>query len=149
MTVGRPTKLTLELQEAICKHIEKGNYPAKAAIHEGINESTFYAWMKRGQEETEGKFMEFSKSIKKAENIAEAFHLENIRKAATGEDNGNPVWQASAWYLERRYPDSWGRRDRVDLNHSGEFKQKVEVDIFAQIEKLENTLKIGKKKSLK
>jgi hypothetical protein len=141
MDTGKPTKLTLELQEAICKNIANGMYPAKAAMLEGLGERTYYLWMQRGREEKEGIYLHFMHAVKKAENIAVAFHLENIRKAAAGEDNGNPVWQASAWYLERRYPDEWGRRDRVDLNHSGEFKQKVEVDIFAEIDKLENTLK--------
>ena len=61
------------------------------------------------------------------------------------ENNGKPTWQAAAWYLERKHPDRWGRRERVDLKHSGQFKQKVEVDIFAEIDKLEATLK-GRKK---
>ena len=60
---------------------------------------------------------------------------------STGVETGKSVWQAYAWYLERQHPDTWGWRDRVDLNHSGEFKQKVEVDIFAEIQKLETTLK--------
>lgn len=27
-----------------------------------------------------------------------------------------PQWQADAWYLERRYPQRWGRQDRVDIH---------------------------------
>jgi hypothetical protein len=141
MVAGRPDMLNPKLQEAICKRIEKGTYPAKAAVLEGISKDTYYAWMRRGRTEPKGKFYNFLKAIRKAESIAETAYLEQIRKAATGEETGKPVWQAAAWYLERRYPDSWGRRDRVDLNHSGEFKQKVEVDIFAEIKKLETTLK--------
>lgn len=138
---GRPDMLTPKLQKAICKRIEKGNYPAKSAIQEGISKDTYYYWMRRGRKEKEGRYYNFLKAIKKAESIAETVYLEQVRKAATGEETGKPVWQAAAWYLERRYPDSWGRRDRVDLNHSGEFKQRVEVDIFAEIKKLETTLK--------
>ena len=26
------------------------------------------------------------------------------------------TWQAAAWKLERRYPDEWGRRDRLELD---------------------------------
>jgi transposase len=25
-------------------------------------------------------------------------------------------WQADAWYLERRYPQRWGRQDRIDIH---------------------------------
>jgi hypothetical protein len=31
--------------------------------------------------------------------------LKNVEAASSG-------WQASAWYLERKYPDRWGRRDK-------------------------------------
>ena len=37
--------------------------------------------------------------------IQEAFH-----KA----DGTLGVWQAAAWYLERRYPDRWGLRTRLE-----------------------------------
>ena len=37
-----------------------------------------------------------------------------IAKAA-GEGN----WQAAAWWLERRFPERWGRRERVDATVRG------------------------------
>ena len=79
--------------------------------------------------------------------MAENFYLEQIQKAAEGDPKNQfkPTWQAAAWYLERKHPDRWGRRERVDVNQSTEIKQNVKVDIFAEIDKLEATLK-GKKK---
>lgn len=145
MVAGRPGILTFKLQEAICKRIAGGVYPGKAAVIEGISKDTYYGWMRRGRAEQKGKYFNFLKAVKKAEGVAEVVYLEQIRKAAIGTETDKPVWQAAAWYLERRYPDSWGRRERVDLKHSGEFKQKVEVDIFAEITKLESTLKNRKK----
>jgi transposase len=148
MKRGKPTKLNLKLQEAICKHIASGMYPSKAAILEGLGERTYYTWMQRGREEKQGKYKHFQQAVKKAESVAETVYLEQIRKASTGEETGNPVWQAAAWYLERRYPDEWGRRERVDVNQSTEINHHVKIDIFAEIKKLEATLKNRKKSKI-
>jgi len=37
-------------------------------------------------------------------------------------------WQAIATFLERRYPDRWGRK-RLDIEHSGEVGIKIVDDI--------------------
>ena len=37
--------------------------------------------------------------------------LARIEKVA---EEGN--WQADAWVLERKYPDKFGRRDRINVN---------------------------------
>jgi hypothetical protein len=34
----------------------------------------------------------------------------------TEEHYTRPEWTASAWLLERSYPDRWGRKDRLDLH---------------------------------
>ena len=43
--------------------------------------------------------------IEQAEAVAIRDRLAVITKAA---DSG--TWQAAAWFLERRYPEQWGRR---------------------------------------
>jgi len=35
-------------------------------------------------------------------------------------------WKAAAWYLERKYHDQWGRRDRADLTVTGRLEQDIE-----------------------
>jgi hypothetical protein len=103
--------------------------------------------LNRGREEKKGKYFNFFQAIKEAENVAEIRYVERLDKIIMGEadNNGKPTWQAAAWYLERKHPDRWGRRERVDLKHSGSLDQKVKVDIFAEIDKLEATLKCKKK----
>ena len=137
--MARPSKLTPEVQENICNWLKLGYYQEDAAIMAGISASTYYEWMKKGEQERvaleEGEkalalpdtslpasedgtpeieliypFLEFSEAVKKARAEAEGAHIRNIRKAA---DNG--VWQASAWFLERSHPKKWGKRSQLDL----------------------------------
>jgi len=124
---GRYTKLTKELVKDFCKVIEEGNTFKTACGIVGIDESTFYKWKKfyveleKGRSYDEVKeelkinintqmLSDFFKSIKKSEAEAKRRNVLIIQTKA--KEN----WQASAWWLERRYPDEYGRRDRVDAN---------------------------------
>lgn len=121
---GRPTKISPEICEDIVKYIKAGNYPEVAASLAGVSRKTFYNWLKKGHKsKSNGVYKQFLHSIKKAESYAEAAAVERIRKA--GEDN----WQALAWWMERKHPDKWGRKQRVEMEHSGEVKQEVKLHI--------------------
>lgn len=37
-----------------------------------------------------------------------------IETTTTEEDLAAPVWQAAAWRLERKFPEKWGRRERIE-----------------------------------
>lgn len=50
---------------------------------------------------------QFWRAVKKAEALAENAAIQTIQKAA--EKN----WQASAWWLERKFKDRWGRQDKT------------------------------------
>lgn len=124
------TKFNSETCHKIIQALEAGNYRKTAAALAGITEETLCNWIKRGRtSKTKGKYFQFFQSVKKAEETAQAYHLQQIRKAS---ENGS--WQASAWYLERKCPDEWGRRQRVELEHSGEIKQEVKVSIHDRIQ---------------
>lgn len=124
MTIGRPTKLTPELQAEMVNIIRGGNYVETACAYVGLNKSTFYDWMKRGAREIdrvkknpkarvrkdEQIYVEFSNAIKKAEAEAEARDVLIIAKAAESQ------WQAAAWRLERRLPSKWGRQRPYDTD---------------------------------
>lgn len=113
------TKLTPQLQEIIGNNITLGMPLKFAAEAAGITEVTFYNWLKRGEAESKGQFFEFAEHVKACKAKAVQLHLKLITKAAT-----DGSWQASAWILERRYPEEFGRKDRLELdanmNHSGE-----------------------------
>ena len=104
--MARPTKLTDEVREKICEAIRKGNYLETAAAYAGIGISTFYDWIRRGDQTRGSKFSDFSEAVKKARAEAEAHAVAVIRDAA------HNSWQAAAWWLERSFPDRWGRTHR-------------------------------------
>jgi len=103
--MARPTKLTKQVQERIARAIRVGATYELAAQYGGIHYDTFNEWMKAGREAESGEFYEFSEAIKKAEGEAAYRSLSRIETAAK---KGN--WQADAWKLERRYPQSYGRQ---------------------------------------
>lgn len=115
---GRTTKLTPDVQKEIGQNIILGMPIKFAAEAAGIGETTFYRWMQSGEKAKRGKFREFWEYIKECQAKAVQLHLKLITKAA-----GEGTWQASAWILERRFPEEFGRREKVDvdanLNHSG------------------------------
>lgn len=107
---GRPSKLTPSRQARICTAIRKHNVLAHAAAAGGIDYSTFQRWILAGEADASGPYREFCAAVKKAQEAFEADQVQVIAKA--GKDGS---WQASAWLLERRYPDRYGRRDRLDV----------------------------------
>lgn len=67
----------------------------------GINESTFYEWLKDADENAmHGKF---AKALKEAEGEFKAALRDQIIK------HGRKEWQANAWLLERTFPEEYAR----------------------------------------
>lgn len=59
-------------------------------------------WLKRG--ERSGVYRELYLVVERAEAKAEVFHLKNIETASVKN------WFASAWFLERKHPERWGKQ---------------------------------------
>ena len=136
MAAGRPTKLTSETHARIVQAIQAGNYIETAAAYAGISKNTLYEWLRRGAREkerlasnrrarpkkAEQPYLEFADAVEKALAEAEVRDVVTVLKAA---DAGQ--WQAAAWRLERKFPDRWGRRDKVQQEISGPDGGPVEV----------------------
>ncbi len=71
----------------------------------GIHRSTWYEWRERPEIEAR---------LDRALAIAESRLLDSIREA------GRDDWRASAWILERRYPETWSKRSEVQAAGSVE-----------------------------
>jgi hypothetical protein len=97
------------MQERICELIRQGNYSGTAALLSGVGSRTFYRWMAQGRKAKSGAFRQFWQAIKKAEAEAECAFVAGIHRAS------KTTWQAAAWWLERRYPLRWGKREQEQL----------------------------------
>lgn len=137
-------KLTGDLIDEIAKLIREGNYIETTCRAVGISSQTYRNWKKRGAAAESGIYRGFYEAIDQAEAKGESSYLGIIKDAA----NSGKAWQAAAWYLERRYPERWGRRQFTDITSGGKPLQKVEAsqltdDELETIEKL-FTLPTGK-----
>jgi len=108
LSAGRKPKLTKELQEQICRLISAGNYIKTACQASGISEQTYNNWKKWGEQRGKGEYSEFLEAVKKAEATAIAKNVTVIQLAA------RESWQAAAWWLERKYPRDWGRKEHME-----------------------------------
>lgn len=78
---------------------------------------------------------EFEDFIQKCMTHGEVKSLESIHKASS-----NGYWQAGAWYLERKYPERYGKKDLF----KAEYEAKLEVYkkvLLGILEDLEPSLK--------
>ncbi len=93
------SKYTPERAEGIVECLKIGNTRRAAALSNGVSEDTLARWLVR--------YAAFADAVKRAEAEAEAEMVKLVRAAAPDS------WQAAAWYLERKQPRDWGRKDTV------------------------------------
>lgn len=125
-----------EIIDNICDVIRAGNYIKVACEYNDIPESTFYRYWNKGKEELEkgisedeSVYVKFYKSVKKARAVAEVRNVSIISKAMKDD------WKASAWWLERSFPDRYGRKT-LDINnkieatveHKGQIEGELKYD---------------------
>jgi transposase len=133
---GRRSKFD-DAKDRLLSAIASGLSYEDSCAMAGISTSTFHIWRSKGEEAKSGKFFEFVAAIKRANAAATAKHVQNINRAALDgetiietrvvvDEKGNEkektttkkktakAWQASAWLLERRKPNEWGRNRVVD-----------------------------------
>lgn len=114
-----PRKLTKQVCEAICDGLRKGNYITTCCRAVGISIPTYYYWKKKGEQGLE-PYKTFLEKVDEAEANGEMLHLEIIHDNAL---TGN--WLSSAWLLERKYPDRFGKREKMALQTDNDFKLEI------------------------
>lgn len=102
-------KLTDEAADRICQAVRTGATLEGAAAYAGVARATFFDWLRRGrQENARNPYRKFAADLDEALGHVEVANIGRIARA------GQDEWQANAWILERRFPDKYGRRTRVD-----------------------------------
>lgn len=111
-------KLTPEIVDTVLQSLRDGHSYAVAAVRAGITEGTLKRWRRNGRKGTHPAFVEFMEACHAAIAEAEGKHVDNITNAAFGRgDYKSPRWQASGWWLERRKPETYGKR--MSFRHEG------------------------------
>ena len=137
---GRPTKLTQAVADRITEGVRLGMTFKNAAMAGGIHEDTLDVWRKRGAAESNTIYTRFIGQLARAAEKTAIDYLEKIRQSIMEspvkvrehikkDESGKvilteihretlpPDIKGAMWWLERRFPEQFGRRDQ--LEHSG------------------------------
>ena len=151
--VGAPLRISRELIDTIAESIRAGVTYDVAAQSAGIHRSTIVAWRERGEADLEtaqtaaAALDELKKAaprdraaikaakaeLEAADSLFALFADELTRATAKGEAtlveairaHRYTDWRAAAWLLERRHPERWARRDRLDVEVSERARPRV------------------------
>lgn len=105
--VGRPTKLTPQLQRDVIRVICSGGTLVDAAEKVGLDISTLRDWERRGMNEPGSIFEQFSTAVRKASTEVELACVNTIRLAARKD------WKAAKALLGMRNPRKYSENARI------------------------------------
>ncbi|MGZ3423127.1 MAG: hypothetical protein ACXVEE_35020 [Polyangiales bacterium] len=111
--MGRASRLTPKVQDRVVLAIRAGSSPEGAAQFAGIDRSTFYRWMEQGRAARSGPHKKFREAVEKAKADLETQVAAKLLKAIN-----EGQFEFAIPFLERRYPELWGRRDTVKVEGS-------------------------------
>jgi len=94
------SKATQKTIEVILSAVAEGLTQREASIIAGISEDTFSLWKKDS---------DFSEQIRQKQIECKLGHIRNIKKAS------EKSWQASAWWLERKYKEEFSLKTKMDV----------------------------------
>ena len=103
---------TDEGREKVAKLLQAlrgGNFREVACEWAGIPERTFRAWMQEGEAGAPQSSVDFCRQVMEAEKAAEIRNVAFVMKAAEEDP------KHAEWWLERKHPERWGRKERHEL----------------------------------
>ena len=139
---GRPTICTPTVVREFAQLIAAGNYFETVCKYLSIDKTLAYDWLHFGEKGKDATgnwpdaYREFSNAVKRADAQAEIMAVAEVqlagkphapRKVKVKNENDEEVevnaepgaWQAMMTFLERRFSDRWGRKDRQDIGLHG------------------------------
>jgi transposase len=139
---GRPSRLTVEVEQRFIAALRTGAYRKIAAEWCGVGDKTVQDWMRRGRDEPDSYYAVFRAKVIEAERAAEI----EIGTSLYSGVRGKPDLELK--YMQLRYRNRWKTHDRVE--HVGRGggpiqTQAVPMNLDAlddtELESLENLLK--------
>ena len=135
--MGRPTRLTPQVQQQIVSAVALGLSPTSAGAYLGLSKTVILYWIQRGLGTHPTRpqtplYVAFVTALEKARAQDELRRMARLEQAAKGgqvvaekiiqyadgrvvteRQYTRPEWTADAWVLERTRPEQYGRRDRL------------------------------------
>ena len=141
-----------EIIDAIYADVSAGIPLRYAAVRAGISEWTAYGWVDQAKAEIGdgaephgelGSVALFGQMVKEANAACVAAEVE-------GWNRGGKDWPAHATKLERRYPQDFGRNQRIEIDQRVTVTHRLELgsalaDVLARIVELESPLELPEK----
>ncbi len=140
--VGRPTKCTPEMTEAICKLIRAGIGRESAARLVGLGERTLHKWLQKGAE-NKRPYAEFRRRVELA---SDELHQEvgSVLLKGLRADHLPTAVHTAEWLGERLFPQVYGKRTEVrttgpdggalQVRHSGHVSTSaIPADVLAHM----------------
>ena len=104
-------KYSKALTDKICDLITQANTIESICQVVNISQQTFYRWRHEKSE--------FNESIKKAIEVRD-FTGKSLAISTIFQAMENGTWQAAAWWLERNFPEEYGKH-RIIVNKSDNY----------------------------
>lgn len=140
--MARPSKILNETVRAtIIASLEAGKYKHMAAADAGIHRDTLLEWEKRGRSvrarvsegvkvtRTDRLYADFLYEMELADAVGESALFNRVVDLATK----GQKWGAAMTILERRWPDRWAPRQRIDHGNADGKPLKVTGLDFARL----------------
>lgn len=134
------SKLDEELVGRVTLAIRAGASLDTAAKYSGVAQGTMRRWLAEGRaalqkspdpSAVEGWPEEVAQQVALVQQIDEAMAEFKVGLTGTILQASTTTWQAGAWLLERRFPDEFGRRQRIDhANADGEAFRVAPTPLF-------------------
>ena len=135
MALGARIRLNATVQEKIISALVAGNYQEIAAQYAGVGKTTYFKWLAWGREEIERLEMDEAAEPDPTKTVFANF-VEAVEEARAGIEvrlttgiilAAKDDWHAGAWFLERSFPQRYGRVDKTQI--STEEGKPLEINI--------------------
>jgi hypothetical protein len=113
--IGRPTKLTAEVQQTIAEWVKNGMFQDQAAALANVSRATYFNWKAQGAVDREkgvkSAYTDFLDAMEEAETFGEAYLFDKVVKMGLKEN-----FQALKYALQVKNRDRYVVAEKMDMN---------------------------------